>query len=359
MQTDRPRRRHGHDRRAADRPLRRLRQAPRHRRGHLPQADADDDERAKVNHLMARGAQLAVDDGPAVADFEALGHKVSYDAGGGPGAGDGGHRLHPGGQREQEESTRSSRARGASSPRAASTGSASRTPWGINDEALVPGEDRFIQIVSCNTHNIAVLIKTLAVDETARAPAERAASSACGARTTSPRTRASLPAPTVGKHDDPEFGTHHARDAYHLFDTLGWKPPIFSSAMKLNTQYMHSLWFDMDLTDPSPRRGGGRRCAANPRIALTEKRSANQIFSFGRDHGYYGRILSQTVVAAPDGDGARRPRGHRLLLHAAGRQLARLVDRGGALDHRAGLRPREALGPGPLLLPGDLRVSKP
>ena len=35
---------------------------------------------------------------------------------------------------------------------------------GINDEALVPGEDRFLQIVSCNTHNIAVLIKTLAED---------------------------------------------------------------------------------------------------------------------------------------------------------------------------------------------------
>ena len=33
---------------------------------------------------------------------------------------------------------------------------------GINDEALVPGEDRFIQIVSCNTHNITTLIKTLA-----------------------------------------------------------------------------------------------------------------------------------------------------------------------------------------------------
>jgi hypothetical protein len=37
---------------------------------------------------------------------------------------------------------------------------------------------------------------------------------------------------------------------------------------------------------------------------LTRKRSANQIFSFGRDHGYYGRILSQTVVPwTPGGPG--------------------------------------------------------
>ncbi len=43
------------------------------------------------------------------------------------------------------------------------------------------------------------------------------------------------------------------------------------------------------------------RLKANRRIALTERRSSNQIFSFGRDHGYYGRILSQAVIS-------RRPR---------------------------------------------------
>ena len=34
-------------------------------------------------------------------------------------------------------------------------------------------------------------------------------------------------------------------------------------------------------------------------MALTERRSANEVFSFGRDHGYYGRILSQTVISSP------------------------------------------------------------
>ena len=37
----------------------------------------------------------------------------------------------------------------------------------------------------------------------------------------------------------------------------------------------------------------------NPRVAVTDKRYANLIFSFGRDHGYYGRILSQVVVVEP------------------------------------------------------------
>ncbi len=34
-------------------------------------------------------------------------------------------------------------------------------------------------------------------------------------------------------------------------------------------------------------------------MAVTDKQYANLIFSFGRDHGYYGRILSQAVVVLP------------------------------------------------------------
>ena len=55
----------------------------------------------------------------------------------------------------------------------------------------------------------------------------------------------------------------------------------------------------MELSEPSSREKVLQRLQCNTRIAMTEKRSANQIFSFGRDHGYYGRIFSQTVVAKP------------------------------------------------------------
>jgi glyceraldehyde-3-phosphate dehydrogenase (NAD(P)) len=54
-----------------------------------------------------------------------------------------------------------------------------------------------------------------------------------------------IPAPDVGKHKDAQFGTHHARDAWHLFQTLGYDLNLFSSAIKLNTQYMHSIWFNL------------------------------------------------------------------------------------------------------------------
>ena len=42
-----------------------------------------------------------------------------------------------------------------------------------------------------------------------------------------------------------------------------------------------------------------QRFIDNPRVAITYKKSANLVFSFGRDHGHYGRILDQTVVALP------------------------------------------------------------
>ena len=38
---------------------------------------------------------------------------------------------------------------------------------------------------------------------------------------------------------------------------------------------------------------------SNDRIALTDKINANEVFSFGRDHGHFGRILNQSVVSVP------------------------------------------------------------
>ena len=37
----------------------------------------------------------------------------------------------------------------------------------------------------------------------------------------------------------------------------------------------------------------------NDRISLTHKINANEVFSFGRDHGHFGRILNQTVISLP------------------------------------------------------------
>jgi glyceraldehyde-3-phosphate dehydrogenase/erythrose-4-phosphate dehydrogenase len=253
-------------------------------------------ERAKVEHLLRRGARLATDS-DKVADFEALGHKVSFEAMEALERATVVIDCTPAGNENKRVYQTLSGPRGCLA-QGSEFGFGKMYALGINDEALEPGQDRFLQIVSCNTHNIAVLIKTLAMTggelhlDRARVVCMRRANDVS-------QDSGFSPAPSASKHDDPRFGTHHARDAFHLLHTLGLEPRIFSSAIKLNTQYMHSIWFDMELTRPIAKPEVLQRFRCNKRVAITEKRSANQIFSFGRDHGYYGRIFSQTVVVTP------------------------------------------------------------
>lgn len=168
---------------------------------------------------------------------------------------------------------------------------------GINDRTLVAGEDRFVQVVSCNTHNMAAIINTLALDNGNQPDNLLAGRFVCMRRANDISQDGSyIPAPQAGKHDDPDFGTHHARDAWHLFRTLDLDLDLFSSAIKLNTQYMHALWFNLKVKRPTSKEALMKAIEANRRVAVTHKKSANQVFSFGRDHGYYGRILSQTVI---------------------------------------------------------------
>ena len=166
----------------------------------------------------------------------------------------------------------------------------------INDEALIPGEDQFIQIVSCNTHNLSVLVDAIALAD--GGPDNLIAGQfVCIRRANDISQDGSfVPAPEVGKHKDPRFGTHHAQDAWRLFNTLGYDLELHSSALKINTQYMHTIWFTITVRNKTSVDDIIARMEANDRIALTHKKSANSVFSFGRDHGHFGRILNQAVV---------------------------------------------------------------
>lgn len=255
-------------------------------------------DRAKLEHLMTRGARLAVDD-EVRKDFEELGHMVSLEtqealeratviidctpAG----------NTHKEKQYQHLDGPRGFLAQGSE------FGFGKPYARGVNDETLVPDEDRFIQVVSCNTHNITTLIRTLCREDDGSYNLERGTFVCMRRANDITQTGSFIPAPSVGNHDDPEFGTHHARDAYHVFETLDQKLDLFSTAVKLNTQYMHSIWFDLMLGRDTTVEEMIDRLEANARVALTEKKHANLIFSFGRDHGYYGRILSQTVVVVP------------------------------------------------------------
>ena len=170
---------------------------------------------------------------------------------------------------------------------------------GINDGALEHGKDQFIQVVSCNTHNLAALIETLAIHNEGPENLVEGRFLCIRRANDISQDGSYIPSPQPGKHKDGKFGTHHARDAWYLFNTLGYDLNLFSSAIKINTQYMHCIWFDVKVKKATTLESVIAKIKANDRIAVTHKMSANSVFSFGRDHGHYGRILNQTVICLP------------------------------------------------------------
>ncbi|MCK5261647.1 MAG: hypothetical protein KAJ44_05665 [Thermoplasmatales archaeon] len=168
---------------------------------------------------------------------------------------------------------------------------------GVNDEAITP-KDQFIHIVSCNTHNIAVIINTLAMENKNNHLKEGRFLCLRRANDIS-QVKSFIPSPEVGTHKDEKMGTHHAVDVYHLYKTLGIELNVFSSALKLNTQYMHCIWYDLKLDRKITKDEAIQGFIDNPRVAVTYKKAANLVFSYGREHGHYGRILDQTVAVIP------------------------------------------------------------
>lgn len=256
------------------------------------------DDRARIKHLMERGAKLATDT-ERKADFEAMGHVVTYETKEALERATVVIDCTPVGNKMKEKYYNSIQGPKGFLAQGSEDGFGKPYARGINEESLIAGEDRFIQVVSCNTHNITTLVKTLTAEPDGSYCLERGTFVCMRRSNDITQVESFDPAPSVGKHDDPEFGTHHAYDAHRVFATLGKDLNLFSSAAKLNTQYMHSIWFNLVTNRDITMEEVMQRLEGNARVARTEKKHANVIFSFGRDHGYYGRILSQTVVVTP------------------------------------------------------------
>jgi glyceraldehyde-3-phosphate dehydrogenase (NAD(P)) len=256
-------------------------------------------DRAKIKHLTDRGAHLAVDADRKDA-FEDLGYTVSHEAQEALEQATVVIDCTPAGNENKELYYKDLAGPKGFLAQGSEAGFGKPYARGINDEVLEPGKDRFLQVVSCNTHNISTLIRTLCMEPEGNETTLESGTFVCMRRANDiTQVKGFLPAPQAGKHDDEEFGTHHARDAYRVFQTLDLNLDLFSSAAKLNSQYMHSIWFSLKVNEDITLDEVIDRLKANPRVAVTDKREANLIFSFGRDHGYYGRILSQTVVSLP------------------------------------------------------------
>ncbi|MCP4548259.1 MAG: hypothetical protein GY835_17500 [bacterium] len=256
-------------------------------------------DQPKIKDLLNRGAKLCVD-GPAREEFKAMDLEVSY------GVEEAVEKCAvvidctPMGNQMKEtlyskfdDGSRLFVAQGSE------FGFGKPYARGINDDTLVHGEDKYVQIVSCNTHNIGAILQNIAFEPHGEDNLIRGRFLCIRRANDISQAGKFIPAPEVGKHGDPEFGTHHARDAYHLYKTKDLELDLFSSAMKVNTQYMHILHYDLDLRRATDKETIMEQVLGNDRIAITDQMNSGVVFSFGRDHGHYGRILNQTVFNVP------------------------------------------------------------
>ena len=251
------------------------------------------DEVAKVNSLIKRGARLAVNE-DLIPAFKDLGHDVKYDFQTALKAAHVVIDCTPAGNEHKKKHY-------VKYPGKIFIAQGSEKDfgvpyaYGINDEVL-DKKPSFIQVVSCNTHNIASIINSI---DPSIGSIERGDFVCIRRANDISQEGGFIPSPQVGAHNSEKFGTHHAKDAYDLFRTKDKFVNIFSSALKVNSQYMHIIRFNLVAYGHISKENLINRFRENKFVALTHKEATNRVFSFGRDHGYYGRIFNQTVVSIP------------------------------------------------------------
>lgn len=182
----------------------------------------------------------------------------------------------------------------------------------INDQALDPEKDKFLQVVSCNTHQILCVLKTLAFDPYNAGRFDF--SNLIRARFYLARRAGDISQDksTIGiEVGDPAhefYGSHQAEDAMNVLRTInapwtfydeGLGLDIHSAADTVNNPFMHTVYFSVIVSGQVTKEEVERRFRANPLTAVTYQKTNNQVFSEGRDRGDSGRILNQTVVCLP------------------------------------------------------------
>lgn len=251
-------------------------------------------ERAKVESLVRRGAQLCVDQ-DVREEFIRQGHSPTYDAQEALARAQVVIDCTPTANRDKASYQNMKGPAGFIAAGGTDFGFGKLHVSEINDNTLVPGEDRFIQVPSGNTHSLAYIIKLFGFDgDVIRL---RSARFVCMRRCSDfSQERGFLPSPKVLPHDVEGFGTRQAREAHYVFKTLGVELDLRSSVVLLPTQQMHTIWFSLQMDRPLDPQQAIERTYGSRLAARTDKQSSTLIMAFARDHGYKGRIFSRSVI---------------------------------------------------------------
>ena len=175
----------------------------------------------------------------------------------------------------------------------------------INDSHLVPKVDRFIQVVSCNTHNGLRLLKSLAFDPDNKGVwnfENLIYTRMYLARRGADISQDEMPiGPVVGTPTDPRFGTHQGADIMRVLSSLGAPANlnIHTVADIFNQPYMHVVNFYVFLREHTTKEEVLSRFRHHHLAATTYEKVVNRAYSEGREFGHFGRIMNQTIICLP------------------------------------------------------------
>ncbi len=163
---------------------------------------------------------------------------------------------------------------------------------GINEDKI--REQKFVQVVSCNTHASLSVLSTFSGN---RLENLKEADFVVVRRSEDLENHQRLvSASVVARHLDPTIGTHHAIDALDLLKTIGLTPTITSSDVTTPTQLLHTFRFNLTLKQVITPEQVENLLQQNPTVAITDKFDSNKVFEFGRKYSRYGRLYAQMIV---------------------------------------------------------------
>lgn len=165
---------------------------------------------------------------------------------------------------------------------------------GVNDD-LIYGQ-KFVHVVSCNTHGTAAILSTLAGKKLENL---KWADCVVVRRSEDLGNHERLvSANVVARHLDPQIGTHHAIDVTDMYKSIGVDCNLTSSDITTPSQLMHAVRFHLSLKNNIDKITLTDLIAANPYLATTKKFDSNIIFEQGRRYGFNGRIFSHAIVVS-------------------------------------------------------------
>lgn len=164
---------------------------------------------------------------------------------------------------------------------------------GVN-EAKIVGQ-RFVHVVSCNTHGSAALLSAFSgsdlgnLEEADMVIVRRSEDIGNHQRLVS--------ANVVARHLDDVAGTHHSIDVIDMYQTLGINCPLTSSDITTPSQLMHAVRFNIQLKKPLDE-SVYDIINKEPFLSTTKKFDSNIVFELGRRYGFGGRIYEHAIVLA-------------------------------------------------------------